>query len=123
LSILKKFVKKSLPNKEIAMKNGMRLYGFINVQEPEKIAVLKEIFTGFDLNISENRIDFDLEEVFIDPEEYLEELKKILSNQDTGQIDFIDFSEWQMTRYEIKDSKIIPQKIHLENALEKYAYE
>ena len=68
------------------MKNGMRLYGFINVQHPEKITLLKEIFTDFDLNISENRIDFDLEEVFIDPEEYLEELKKILSIKTQGKL-------------------------------------
>ncbi|MBT8762411.1 hypothetical protein KFV02_00505 [Desulfohalobiaceae bacterium Ax17] len=105
------------------MKEKMRLYGFINVQDPKKIDVLREIFTDFDLKIDENRIDFDLEEVFIDPEEYIEKLQEVLSDQDSGQIDFINFDEWQMTRYEIEGSKIHPRKIHLDGALEKYIYE
>lgn len=103
--------------------SAMRFYGQLKNLDHNAKKQLKEFLSDLEPSEDKDEIEFFYEGSYIDYDWYIDGLKKIINKDVRGQIDVIDFEEWRMIRYVIKDGKIAGKKIHLNEALEKYNIE
>ena len=78
-----------------------------------------EFLTGYDCERPQPGVlDFLHEGHFIDVDSDLEKLETLLSPQVRGSIDVINHQDWEMHRYTLENSKLLRERIALDNALD-----
>lgn len=102
--------------------NALRFYGQVKKLTETQKNALTSSMKDLDLSINKDEVEFFYEGPYIDYDSYLEEIEKIITENNTGQIDVIDLLDWRMARYVIANGQMKKKDIPLNEVLERYNY-
>ncbi|MDQ7031382.1 MAG: hypothetical protein Q9M37_01495 [Desulfonauticus sp.] len=102
-----------------------KVYGFFEDKKHLILEKIKNILQTFNIHEIEenqpNRIDFFYwENTYFDLDSFIQKIESILSPTTFGQIDFIDFWEWNMKRIQVEDKQIKVKDIPLQRSQNPY---
>lgn len=105
------------------MRDDVRVYGDFHGITPEIFEQLKEDIPFEQVEYDGVMLRVDHEGKFLDVDDFLELVVKLLPQGAWGALDYIDHVEWEVTRYTIRDGKIDSKTIPADNVLDAHQRE
>lgn len=105
------------------MRDDVRVYGDFHRLPPESFDKIKDSIPFDQVDYNGDVLRVDHEGMFLDVDDFLEEIATLLGPGGYGSLDYIDHVEWEVTRYTIKDGQIKSKVIPADNVLDAHQRE
>ncbi|MFO8031901.1 MAG: hypothetical protein R6U22_05105 [Desulfohalobiaceae bacterium] len=104
------------------MRHPLRIYGQVQDLDPAKLEKLhSRALSPFQL--FENQLEIDYLGPYLDLEPLLQEIADALGPDGRGEVDYLDYADWELIRYKLKPGSWSYKRIDPDLALEKYHQE
>lgn len=96
----------------------VRVYGDFHGLTPEAYEELKDWIPFDQVEYDGYVLRVDHEGVFLDIDDFVERVTKLLGDEGKGALEYIDHIEWEVTRYVIEKGEVRTKLVKVDNVLD-----
>jgi len=105
------------------MRDDVRIYGDFHKLPPEAFEQIRDAIPFDQVDYKNNVLRVDHEGKYLDVDDFLEAIVKLLPEDGWGALEYIDHVEWKVTRYTLRDGTIKSKTFPADNVLDAHMRE